>query len=103
MPPDFSVTELWQVLSGEKTGRDNAAQITMFDSVGFALEDFSALRYLHDTALALATGNAIALIPRLDDPKNLYQLIKPASDPLSASDAAAGPVMQADEKQAALA
>ena len=103
MPPDFSVTELWQVLSGEKTGRDDAAQITVFDSVGFALEDFSALRYLHDTAQALAAGSAIPLIPRLDDPKNLYQLIKPASEPLSASAAAAGPVMQADEKQAALA
>ena len=103
MPPDFAVTELWQVLSGEKTGRDNAAQITVFDSVGFALEDFSALRYLHNTAQALAAGSAIALIPRLDDPKNLYQLIQPASDPLSASAAAAHPVMQADEKQAALA
>ena len=102
MRPDFSVTELWQVLSGEKTGRDNAAQITMFDSVGFALEDFSALRYLHDTAQALAAGSAIPLIPRLDDPKNLYQLIQPASDPLSAS-AAACLVMQTDEKQAALA
>lgn len=102
MSPDFAVTELWQVLSGEKTGRDNAAPITVFDSVGFALEDFSALRYLHDTAQALAAGSAIPLIPRLDDPKNLYQLIQPASDPLSASAAAAGPVMQADEKQAAL-
>ena len=103
MVPDFAVTELWQVLSGEKTGRDSAAQITVFDSVGFALEDFSALRYLHNTAQALAAGSAIALIPRLDDPKNLYQLIQPASDPLSASAAAAHPVMQADEKQAALA
>ena len=113
MSPDFAVTELWQVLSGEKTGRDSAAQITVFDSVGFALEDFSALRYLHDTAQALVAGSAIALIPRLDDPKNLYQLIKPAfsaetsatlpSDPLNASAAAAPPVMQADEKQAALA
>ena len=113
MSPDFAVTELWQVLSGEKTGRDSAAQITVFDSVGFALEDFSALRYLHDTAQALVAGSAIALIPRLDDPKDLYQLIKPAfsaetsatlpSDPLNASAAAAPPVMQADEKQAALA
>ena len=112
MPPDFAVTALWQVLSGEKTGRDSAAQITVFDSVGFALEDFSALRYLHATAQALAAGSAIALIARLDDPKNLYQLIQPvfaaeasatlSSDPLSAA-AAAGPVMPAGKKQAALA
>ena len=78
MTPDFAVTELWQVLAGEQTGRDSAAQITVFDSVGFALEDFSALRYLHETARVLAIGGAISLIPRLDDPKNLYQLVKPA-------------------------
>ena len=79
MGPDFAVTELWQVLSGEKAGRDSAAQITMFDSVGFALEDFSALRYLYDTAQSLAVGGSIPLIPRLDDPKNLYQLVRPAA------------------------
>ncbi|CDS53259.1 Ornithine cyclodeaminase [Polaromonas sp. CG9_12] len=113
MAPDFAVTELWQVLSGEKTGRDSAAQITMFDSVGFALEDFSALRYLHDTAQALAAGSTISLIPRLDDPKNLYQLVRPAfsaeplenppSDPLNASAASAHPVIPADEKPVAVA
>lgn len=79
MAPDFVVTELWQVLSGKKAGRDNAIQITMFDSVGFALEDFSALRYLHKTAQALAAGCTIPLIPQLDDPKNLYHLVRPAS------------------------
>ncbi|MDB5869277.1 MAG: ornithine cyclodeaminase, partial [Polaromonas sp.] len=46
MAADFPVTELWQVLAGHKPGREHAAQITVFDSVGFALEDFSALRYL---------------------------------------------------------
>ena len=78
MAPSFAVTELWQVLVGAQPGRGSAEQITVFDSVGFALEDFSALRYLHETARALAVGEAIALIPRLDDPKDLYQLVKPA-------------------------
>lgn len=82
MPPDFAVTELWQVLSGQKAGRDGEAQITMFDSVGFALEDFSALRYLHDRARSLRLGESIPLIPRLDDPKNLYQLVKPGAAPV---------------------
>ena len=77
MAPDFAVTELWRVLAGEQAGRDRAAQITMFDSVGFALEDFSALRYLYEMAQTLAIGGTIPLIPRLDDPKDLYQLIKP--------------------------
>ena len=84
MAPDFAVTELWRVLAGEQTGRDHAAQITMFDSVGFALEDFSALRYLHRAAQTLAIGGTIPLIPKLDDPKDLYQLIKPAT-PVAAS------------------
>ena len=113
MAPDFAVTELWQVLSGEKTGRDSASQTTMFDSVGFALEDFSALRYLHATAQALAAGSAIPLIPRLDDPKNLYQLVRPAfpaeplqrllSDPLNASAIPVCPAIPTGKKQAALA
>ncbi|HEX2147686.1 MAG TPA: ornithine cyclodeaminase, partial [Pseudorhizobium sp.] len=43
---DHPVTELWQVLAGKAAGRISSAQITLFDSVGFATEDFSALRYV---------------------------------------------------------
>jgi ornithine cyclodeaminase len=78
MPPEFSVTELWQVLAGHAAGRDSAAQVTVFDSVGFALEDFSALRYLYAQARSLGLGQRLPLIPRLDDPKDLYQLVRPA-------------------------
>lgn len=78
MPPDFAVTELWQVLAGHQTGRDTQAQITLFDSVGFAMEDFSALRYVYAQALAAGLGADIDLIPQLADPKDLYQLIRPA-------------------------
>ena len=72
MPADFAVTELWAVLAGHATGREHDAQITVFDSVGFALEDFSALRFMHETALALGLGERLALIPQLADPKNLF-------------------------------
>ena len=81
MGADFAVTELWQVLAGEMPGREHAAQITMFDSVGFALEDFSALRYLHAKAQLMELGAAIPLIPRLDNPKDLYRLVKPGPAP----------------------
>src|SRR3546814_6450649 len=47
MGADYPVTEFWQVLRGDADGRDDASQITLFDSVGFAIEDFSALRYIH--------------------------------------------------------
>ena len=89
MGADFGVTELWQVLAGNKTGRDNDTQITFFDSVGFAMEDFSALRYVHDLAQSLQIGAAIPLIPTLADPKDLYQLIKPATPIKVASSAGA--------------
>ena len=79
MEDSFAVTELWQVLAGQQTGRDNPAQITFFDSVGFAMEDFSALRYVYDLARALETGCEIALIPTLANPKDLYQLIRPTA------------------------
>ncbi|MES2583682.1 MAG: ornithine cyclodeaminase [Pseudomonadota bacterium] len=79
MDTDFGVTELWQVLAGLQPGRETADQITFFDSVGFAMEDFSALRYVHDLAQSLHLGVNIPLIPALTDPKDLYQLIKPAA------------------------
>jgi ornithine cyclodeaminase len=79
MDADFAVTELWQVLAGQAAGRDNAAQITLFDSVGFAMEDFSALRYVHSLAQSLGMGSDMALIPALQDPKDLYQLVRPAA------------------------
>ena len=38
--PDFAVTELWQVLAGQKIGRRHASAVTLFDSVGFAIVTF---------------------------------------------------------------
>ncbi|AYZ63678.1 ornithine cyclodeaminase [Burkholderia multivorans] len=75
LPADFPVTELWRVLQGEAAGRDSADRITVFDSVGFALEDYSALRYLHSLAQQHDAGVEIALIPPAVDPKNLFALI----------------------------
>jgi ornithine cyclodeaminase len=77
LPAEFEVTELWQVLNGQKSGRDDQRQVTVFDSVGFALEDFSALRYVYEQALRIGLGVDLDLIPALDDPKDLYQLIRP--------------------------
>jgi ornithine cyclodeaminase len=77
MPADFAVTELWRVLTGQAPGRTQSAQITVFDSVGFALEDFSALRYMRDSATALGMVRTLQLIPELDNPKNLFAMVKP--------------------------
>jgi ornithine cyclodeaminase len=79
LPHDFAVTELWQVLADHQSGRETDAQITMFDSVGFAMEDFSALRFVLDQAQALGLGAPLALMAQLADPKDLYQLIRPTA------------------------
>jgi ornithine cyclodeaminase len=75
MPADFPVTEMWRVLQGQARGRTSDQEITVFDSVGFALEDFSALRYMRDAAEALGIGRTLDLIPELADPKNLFGLL----------------------------
>ena len=86
MPADFAVTELWQVLTGRAAGRRDEAQVTVFDSVGFALEDFSALRLMGGLARELGLGETIALIPNMPDPKDLFgQLTAPASPALRAA------------------
>lgn len=76
MPADFAVTELWQVLTGQARGRTGDDDITVFDSVGFALEDFSALTLLARYADAQGLGAPIALVPQLDDPKDLFSLLR---------------------------
>jgi ornithine cyclodeaminase len=78
MPAGYPVTELAAVLAGRSPGRVSEADVTVFDSVGFALEDFAALRYLlriHQEE----RGNQqqIDLLPDLDDPKDLFALLAP--------------------------
>ncbi len=75
LPEDHGVTELWQVYSGKAQGRRSDSQITLFDSVGFAIEDFAALRYLHD--LLPNTGHFVRLdlLADPDDPRDLYGMV----------------------------
>ena len=78
MPADFAVTELWRVLTGLAAGRQSARDVTIFDSVGFALEDFSALRWLRDAAARHGIGTRIEVAPRLQDPKDLFGVVRAA-------------------------
>ena len=72
MPADFVAHPLWQVLAGTAVGRERAEQVTLFDSVGFALEDLSALRYVHALSQKLGVGSTVQLVPDLPDPKDLF-------------------------------
>jgi ornithine cyclodeaminase len=81
MPADFPVTEFWSVLAGLRPGRMSGEQVTVFDSVGFALEDFAALGYMRDAAVEAGIGEWLQLVPQADDPKNLFGLLRgPAPD-----------------------
>lgn len=82
MPADFPVTEFWQVLAGRQPGRSSAEQVTVFDSVGFALEDFSALAFMNDSAQELGIGEYIQLVPQTADPKNLFGVLHAAAAPV---------------------
>jgi ornithine cyclodeaminase len=73
LPADFPVVDLWRVLAGTAPGRQGREQVTVFDSVGFALEDYSTLRYVHAQAEQRKLGVDVELVPWADDPKDLFR------------------------------
>jgi len=73
------VTEMWQVLAGEVPGRTSAEQITLFDSVGFAIEDFSALRYIRDHIGGTDYYRDLDLLADPDDPRDLFGMLMRAA------------------------
>jgi len=75
---DHEVTEIWQVLSGQAEGRKSAEQITLFDSVGFAIEDFSALRYVRDQIAETGLFQPLDLLADPDDPRDLFGMLQRA-------------------------
>ncbi|MEG3179319.1 ornithine cyclodeaminase [Sphingomonas sp. LT1P40] len=77
MPADFPVTEMWQVIAGEAPGRTHRDEITLFDSVGFAVEDFAGLRLLRDLSLETGIHQQLDLITAPEDPRDLFGLIAP--------------------------
>lgn len=75
MPADFGCTELWQVVVGSAPGRTSHDQLTVFDSVGFAIEDFSALRHARASVAGTSMVTDLDLIAEPSDPKDLYSLL----------------------------
>ncbi len=62
--------ELWEIVQGKKPGRTAEDRIIVFDSVGFALADFSMLRMMHERGI----GGGIAVLPELKNPKDLFSV-----------------------------
>ena len=75
LAPDHPVKELWQVIAGQAEGRRDARQITLFDSVGFAIEDFSALCWLADEVGRTNLFAELDLLADPDDPRDLFGML----------------------------
>ncbi|MBL4784420.1 MAG: ornithine cyclodeaminase [Cohaesibacteraceae bacterium] len=76
---DHPITELWQVITGQAKGRTDPRQITLFDSVGFAVEDFSALRYIRDQLEATGQYQDLDMLADPDEPRDLFGMIMRAA------------------------
>ena len=75
LPDDHPVIELHNVFAGRTTGRTDAKQITLFDSVGFAIEDFSALRCIHQAIKGTDFFINLDMLADPDDPRDLYGML----------------------------
>jgi ornithine cyclodeaminase len=69
------VMELWEVMTGRAPGRTDPQQITLFDSVGFAIEDFSALRYVRDQLAQTGLYEELDLLADPDEPRDLFGML----------------------------
>jgi ornithine cyclodeaminase len=76
---DHPVEELWKVIAGTAEGRTDARQITLFDSVGFAIEDFSALRYVYERIRETGAYVDLDLIADPDDSRDLFGMLMRAA------------------------
>lgn len=68
--------ELWEILNQKKLGRIDDQEITVFDSVGFALEDYSTLTLTHRLSEQYSIGKLMNMVPKLSDPKNLFSCLE---------------------------
>ncbi len=83
---DHPVVELWQVMAGRTTGRTDERQITLFDSVGFAIEDFSALRYVRSKLIETGLFDELDLLADPDEPRDLYGMLLRCEAAMSVTD-----------------
>ncbi len=79
LAPEHPVQELWQVIAGQAPGRQSAVEVTLFDSVGFAIEDFSALRYVRGKLAETGLCAQLDMIADPDDPRDLFGMVMRAA------------------------
>lgn len=57
--------ELWELIGGEKTGRRDAADITLFKSVGTALQDLAIANAIYRRAKQTSVGRELGRFPKM--------------------------------------
>jgi ornithine cyclodeaminase len=72
---DKVYAELHELITGAKSGRENDRQITLYDSVGIGLEDYSVLRFTYELLEKHEVGIELNLTPKIADPKNLISVL----------------------------
>ncbi|HET9424555.1 MAG TPA: ornithine cyclodeaminase family protein [Gemmatimonadaceae bacterium] len=59
--PDHIVAELGEVIAGLREGRRSPTEVTLFESLGLAIEDLAAARHVHALAESRPVGTIIDL------------------------------------------
>lgn len=72
--------EAHEVVTGAKSGRCDDLEITLFDSVGIALEDYAALRLTYELAERYNIGYDLNMTPVILDPKDLFSSVLKTGD-----------------------
>ncbi len=72
---DKVYAELYELVNGSKIGRKTETEITLYDSVGIALEDYSALLLIYKLAQKHNIGQDLNFTPLLSNPKNLISFV----------------------------
>lgn len=67
--------EINELVNGTKIGRVSEDEITLFDSVGIALEDYSVLRLTYELSKKYNIGEELNLTPLIKNPKDLISII----------------------------
>jgi ornithine cyclodeaminase/alanine dehydrogenase-like protein (mu-crystallin family) len=55
------VAELGEIISGVRRGRESAGEVTLFKSLGLAVEDVAAAQHVYAAAVARSAGTVVEL------------------------------------------
>lgn len=75
---DHPATELWHLMADKAKGRTDPKEITLFDRVGFAIEDFSALRYVLRAIKGTPFLTYLDMVAAPDDLRDLFGMLERA-------------------------